>query len=123
VFFHLHAALDGVSWEVLEKRQKYYEALFPLMLKILDVNTKRLEFVKGSELQLNPKYFEDVLKMSMLSSVREAIRTVGKVEARESRNGIEEKKKSKKSLMMHGGNERIPAPTTNGSGIRLEKYS
>src|SRR3989338_292447 len=29
----LHAALDGVSWEILDKRQAYYETLIPLMLE------------------------------------------------------------------------------------------
>jgi len=67
----LHAALDGVSWEILDKRQKYYEALFPEMLKALGVDTQKLEFVKGSKLQLSPAYFEDVLKMSMATTIKD----------------------------------------------------
>src|SRR3989338_3443803 len=57
----LHAALDGVPWEILDKRQKYYKTLIPLMLKSIEVDTKKLEFVEGSKFQLTPKYFQDVL--------------------------------------------------------------
>ncbi|MEK6858673.1 MAG: tyrosine--tRNA ligase [Nanoarchaeota archaeon] len=75
----LHAALDGVSWQVLKKRQKYYEALIPLMLQALDVELKRLEFVKGSKIQLQPKYFEDLLKMNMHVHVKDATKAASEV--------------------------------------------
>lgn len=75
----LHAALDGVQWSILEKRQKYYEHLFPEMLKSIGINTKKLEFVKGSEIQKNPKYFEDVLKMSMISTINDTTRAASEV--------------------------------------------
>ena len=75
----LHAALDGVSWEILDKRQKYYEALMPAMLKALDVNIEKLEFVKGSKLQLQKEYFADLLKMSMVSHVKDAIKAASEV--------------------------------------------
>src|SRR3989338_2730329 len=65
----LHAALNGVPWEILEKREKYYTELIYSMLKSINVDVKKLEFVKGSKFQLAPKYFEDVLKMSMLASI------------------------------------------------------
>ncbi|OIO42168.1 tyrosine--tRNA ligase [Candidatus Pacearchaeota archaeon CG1_02_39_14] len=75
----LHAALDGVPWKILEKRQKYYEALIPEMLKSLGVNTKKLKFVKGSKIQDNPRYFRDVLKMSMLSTINDTTRAASEV--------------------------------------------
>jgi len=75
----LHGALDGVPWNILEKRQKYYEALFPKMLKALDVDTKKLEFVKGSAMQLKPKYFEDLLKMSMICSIHDCKKAASEV--------------------------------------------
>jgi len=75
----LHAALAGVSWEILDKRQKYYEELIPAMLKSIGVDTKKLEFVKGSEIQLSSKYQEDVLKMSMIASIRETTRAASEV--------------------------------------------
>lgn len=75
----LHAALDGVPWEILDKRQKYYEALIPEMLKALGVNTKKLKFVKGSKIQNNPRYFQDMLKMSMLATVNDTTRAASEV--------------------------------------------
>jgi len=75
----LHAALDGVPWTILDKRQKYYEALFPMMLKALDINTKKLEFIRGSAFQLKPKYFEDFLKMSMSASTRDTTKAASEV--------------------------------------------
>ena len=65
----LHAALDSVSWDILEKRYKYYQELILTILKTIDVDTNKLEFVKGSELQLNEKYFHDLLKLSTYSSI------------------------------------------------------
>ncbi|MEK6824638.1 MAG: tyrosine--tRNA ligase, partial [Nanoarchaeota archaeon] len=72
-------ALDGVSWEILDKRQKYYEVLMPLMLKSLGVNLKELEFVRGSKIQLQPKYFKDLLKMSMLTHVKDATKAASEI--------------------------------------------
>ena len=66
----LHAALDGVPWDVLEKRYKYYERAIILILKVLDVDIKKLEFVRGSELQLNSNYFNDLLKLTTLTSFK-----------------------------------------------------
>ncbi|MBU2504129.1 MAG: tyrosine--tRNA ligase [Nanoarchaeota archaeon] len=68
----LHAALDGVPWDLLEKRYKYYERAITLILRSLDVDLKNLEFVKGSEIQMNEKYFNDVLKLSTLTSISNA---------------------------------------------------
>jgi len=75
----LHAALDGVSWEILDKRQKYYESLFPEILKALGVDSKKLEFVKGSKLQLNPNYFHDLLKLSTFVSQKDASKASSEV--------------------------------------------
>ena len=75
----LHAALDGVSWELLEKRTEYYKKAIVLMLKIIGVDVKKLEFVKGSDMQLNEKYFEDLLKLSMVSSVRNCKKAASEV--------------------------------------------
>lgn len=75
----LHAALDGVPWEILDKRQKYYEELIPTMLESINVNTKKLEFVKGSKMQLQPKYFEDLLKLSTFASVHDVTKAASEV--------------------------------------------
>lgn len=75
----LHAALDGVPWGILEKRQAYYEALIPAMLNSLDIDTKRLEFVKGSKMQLKPEYFKDLLRLSTLTTVHDATKAASEV--------------------------------------------
>lgn len=68
----LHAALDGVPWEILEKRYKYYERAVIDILKTIDVDIKKLEFVKGSEFQLDKKYFNDLLKLSTITTINES---------------------------------------------------
>lgn len=67
----LHAALDGVPWELLEKRTEYYKRAIIAILKTIGVDIKKLEFIKGSNLQLGGKYFHDVLKLSTISSINE----------------------------------------------------
>jgi tyrosyl-tRNA synthetase len=68
----LHAALDSVPWEILEKRYKYYERMITLILKTIGVDTSKLEFVKGSDLQLKKEYFHDLLKLSTLTTINDA---------------------------------------------------
>lgn len=68
----LHAALDGVSWALLEKRYNYYKRAIVLILKNIGVNIKNLEFVKGSSIQLNKNYFKDLLKLSTFATVNKA---------------------------------------------------
>ena len=75
----LHAALDNVPWIVLEYRYEYYEKLIPLMIRAIGVNTKNLEIVRGSELELKPEYMYDVLRMSSFTSVRDALRAASEV--------------------------------------------
>ena len=75
----LHAALDSVPWEELEKKHKYYEGAIRTILKTIGVPLKNLEFVKGSELQLNDKYFHDLLKLSTFTSVHDARRAASEV--------------------------------------------
>ncbi len=66
----LHALLDGVSFDLVEKRYSYYKEAILLILKTIGVDVKRLEFVKGSDIQLNKKYFHDLLKLSTFTSIR-----------------------------------------------------
>lgn len=68
----LHAALDSVPWEILEKRYLYYREAILLVLKTLNVDVKNLEFVKGSKLQLDKNYFEDLLKLSTITSLHDS---------------------------------------------------
>jgi len=66
----LHALLDGVPFEILEKRYAYYKEAILTILKTIGVDAKKLEFVKGSDLQLNKKYFSDLLKLSTFTTIR-----------------------------------------------------
>ena len=75
----LHGALDSVPWEVLEHRHKYYEEAVKTILKSIGVDLKRLEFVKGSELQLNKEYLHDLLKLSTYTSVGMAKKSASEV--------------------------------------------
>lgn len=68
----LHALLDGVSPDILEKRYKYYKRAITLILSTIGVNLKNLEFVKGSDIELNGKYFNDLLKLSTLTTINSA---------------------------------------------------
>ncbi len=68
----LHAALDGVSWEILEKRTTYYQNAIILLLKTIKVDISKLEFVKGSTFQLKPEYFHDMLKLTTMTTIAEA---------------------------------------------------
>jgi len=75
----LHAALDNTPWTVLERRYDYYAAAIPEMIKAIGTDTKNLEFVKGSEVQLKPEYMFDILKMSSLVSVKGAKKAAAEV--------------------------------------------
>ncbi|OGJ12776.1 tyrosine--tRNA ligase [Candidatus Pacearchaeota archaeon RBG_19FT_COMBO_34_9] len=68
----LHAALDNVPWNVVEKRYRYYEKIIPLIIKSIGVDIKELEIIKGSEVQLSPEYMYDVLQMSSHVSIHDA---------------------------------------------------
>lgn len=67
----LHGALDNTPWELLEKRYQYYSLIIPLMFKVIGVDTKNLEIIKGSNFQINKDYCYDILKMSTFASVRD----------------------------------------------------
>lgn len=75
----LHAALDNVEWKVLEERYNYYSKVIPLMIQAVGVDTKDLEFVKGSDFQLKPEYMLDVLRLSSLTSVHDANKAASEV--------------------------------------------
>jgi len=73
LFANLHAYLDNMksSWELLEKRTKYYEFTIKEMLKRVGVSLTKLNFVKGTDFQLSEKYTLDMYKMSALAGIRD----------------------------------------------------
>ena len=75
----LHAALDNVPWNILEKRYDYYKKIIPLIIESITGDTKELEIVKGSEMELKPEYMYDVLKMSSFVSIHDATKAASDV--------------------------------------------
>ena len=75
----LHAALDSVPWESLEKRYNYYKEAILTILETLKVDVSKLEFVKGSEIQLDKKYFHDMLKLTTMTTLNEAKHSAAEV--------------------------------------------
>jgi tyrosyl-tRNA synthetase len=75
----LHAALDNVPWNILEKRYDYYAKIIPLLIKSIGVDISELEIIKGSELELKPEYMYDVLQMSSNTSIHDATKAASDV--------------------------------------------
>ncbi|MDI3474228.1 MAG: tyrosyl-tRNA synthetase [Candidatus Woesearchaeota archaeon] len=75
----LHAALDGVPWDLLDKRTEYYKRAIILILETIGVDIEKLEFIRGRDFQLNGKYFEDVLKLAMVSNVKNCKKAASEV--------------------------------------------
>jgi tyrosyl-tRNA synthetase len=73
LFADMHAYLDNMksTWDLLEKRTKYYEFIIREMLKLVGVPLGKLKFVKGTDFQLKEKYSLDVYKLSALASTRD----------------------------------------------------
>ena len=60
------------TWDLLEKRTKYYEFIIREMLKSVNVPLDKLKFVKGTDFQLGKEYNLDMYKLSALTSTRDA---------------------------------------------------
>jgi len=73
LFADLHAFLDNqkAPWDLLEYRTKYYEFIIKEMLKSIEVPIDKLEFIRGTEFQLNEKYTLDMYKIASLASIRD----------------------------------------------------
>jgi tyrosyl-tRNA synthetase len=77
----LHAHLDDVKtpWDLLDARSKYYEACIKAILQAYGADIKKLKFVKGSNVQLTPKYFEEVLRMVSMVTLKRTKRAASEV--------------------------------------------
>ncbi|VVB78643.1 Tyrosine--tRNA ligase [uncultured archaeon] len=75
----IHAVLDNTPWNIIDLRYEYYAAVIPEIIRAIGVDTKELEFVKGSEMQLKPEYMYDVLQLSSLVSVHDATKAASDV--------------------------------------------
>ncbi|KAG8185280.1 hypothetical protein JTE90_023893 [Oedothorax gibbosus] len=74
LFADLHAYLDNMKapWELLDLREKYYEAVIKAMLESIGVPLEKLKFVKGSDYQLSREYTLDVYRLTSLVTEHDA---------------------------------------------------
>lgn len=74
LFADLHAYLDNMKapWELLELREKYYEAVIKAMLESIGVPLDKLKFVKGSDYQLSKEYTLDAYRLASLVTEHDA---------------------------------------------------
>ncbi|CAL1284263.1 unnamed protein product [Larinioides sclopetarius] len=74
LFADLHAYLDNMKapWELLDLREKYYEAVIKAMLESIGVPLEKLKFVKGSDYQLSREYTLDVYRLASLVTEHDA---------------------------------------------------
>jgi tyrosyl-tRNA synthetase len=62
----LHAHLDDrkTPFELLELRVEYYKKIITVLLESINANTNNLEFIKGSDFELEKKYTLDMYRMA-----------------------------------------------------------
>ena len=66
----IHAHLDDqkAPFDLLEKRVKYYKEIISAMISSLGIDTKNLEFKKGSDFQLEKNYTLDMYRLAALNT-------------------------------------------------------
>ena len=77
----LHAYLDDQKtlWNQLDIRSEYYKLAVKAMIDSLGVNSSKVEFVKGSDFQLDNEYVLNVLRMCGDVSLNRAKRAAAEV--------------------------------------------
>lgn len=73
LFADIHAYLDNMktTWDLLEKRTKYYEFIIKEMLTLIGVPLSKLKFIQGTDFQLSPEYTLDMYKISAITSTKD----------------------------------------------------
>jgi len=81
LFADLHAFLDNMKSDLksLENRTEYYEIMIVEILKCLNVDISKLEFIRGESFQLTPAYTFDVYRINSVTSVTNAKRAGAEV--------------------------------------------
>ncbi|MFT4312428.1 MAG: tyrosine--tRNA ligase [Candidatus Woesearchaeota archaeon] len=81
LFANMHAYLDNMksTWDQLEYRTQFYQLLITEILKIAKVPIEKLEFVKGTDFQLQEQYTLDMYKLCALVSTRDTIKAGAQV--------------------------------------------
>lgn len=77
----LHAHLDDqkTPWELLDSRTKYYKEVIKGALKSVGIPLSKVEFVKGSDFQLNEKYSMTMLRLASLVTLNRSRRAASEV--------------------------------------------
>ncbi len=77
----LHAYLDDqkTPWALLDARTEYYKEIIKAMIDSIKVNHKNLNFVVGSDFQLDSEYILNVLRMSAEVTLNRAKRAAAEV--------------------------------------------
>lgn len=72
----IHGFLDNLKApiEKINVRLEYYQKLLTAMLRSLDVDLSKIEFVRGSTFQLGKEYTFDLYKMSSYTTMHDAIK-------------------------------------------------
>ena len=77
----LHAHLDDrkAPFELLDHRVKYYKEISIGLLKAIGADTTNLEFVKGSDFQLDKKYTLDMYRIAAMRSLEKCRKAAAEV--------------------------------------------
>jgi len=77
----LHAHLDDrkAPFELLDKRVLYYKKVFQAMLDALQVKSNDLEYVKGSDFQLQKKFTTDMYRLAAQNTLERVKRAAAGV--------------------------------------------
>ena len=78
---NLHGHLDDQKspWSLLDARSVYYQEMVDVVLRAMNIDTSNLQFVKGSDFQLNSEFSLDVLRMSALTTLNRTKRAASEV--------------------------------------------
>lgn len=81
LFADIHGHLDDqkTPFELLDDRMKYYIEVITGMLDAIGVDKSKLEFVKGRDFELDPKYTLDMYKLSALNTFARCRRAASEV--------------------------------------------
>ena len=77
----IHAHLDDqkAPWELLDWRVKYYKEAITGLLESIGVDQSRLEFIRGSDFELEEKYTLDMYRLSALNTFSRCKRAASEV--------------------------------------------
>ncbi len=77
----IHAYLDDKKspWKLLDARAKVYLEVIKAVMNLLNVNSKKIKLVKGSDFEFNKQYWLDILQMSNLVTMNRTKRATSEV--------------------------------------------